>query len=340
MMKTLLFILITAVLTFSSFNCTRKTETDTNKSPLPSTYDKLSNEYPRMGESGYVYVSHITRSFVSVIDPNSCKVIGMIPGDSGTCSITFTPSYSKGYIANYFSNTVTVFDAKTNKVIKNIEAGEHPTNTAVSNDGNYLFVSHESSQGIWVISTSDNKLVKKFPIGTGELVSYKNGELFYQPQIFIPQVIILDPQKLEITKYIDVGGRPLQLVFSPDYKYAYVSNYDLNEVEKIDTDKDSVISRIPGMFHARGIAVSPDGKFLYVTDVISRKVYAVDTENEKIVKEILVYNMPTSLAVSPDGKFIFVSNQGSGYICIFDIKTNEKIKDIEVADNPITVQVF
>ncbi len=340
-MKTFLFILIVSALTFTSFNCcSSKTEKNTNKLQLPFLYDKLSYQYPRMGEPGFIYVSHITRPFVTVIDTNNYSVIGMIPGDSGTSSITFAPSYSQGYIANYFSNTVTIFDPKTNKVVKNIEAGDHPTNLAVSKDGNYLFVAHESYQGIWVIKTSNYNLEKKFPIGTGELVSYKNGELFYQPQIFVPQVIILDPQKMEITKYIDVGGRPLQLVFSPDYKYAYVSNFDLNEVEKIDTEKDSVVSRIPGAFHARGIAVTPDGKSLYVTDVINRKVYVIDTETEKTIKEILVYNMPTSIAVTQDGKYIFVATPGSGYICVIEARTNEKIKDIEVADNPITVQIF
>lgn len=339
-MKALLFILLALVFTFSSLNCTRKSETEINKTQLPSPYDKLSYQYPRIGEPGLIYISHITRPFVTVIDANNFNIIGMIPGDSGTISITFTPSFNRGFIANYFSNTVTIFDPKTNKVIKNIEAGDHPTNLAVSKDGNYLFVSHESSEGIWVIKTSDYNLEKKFPIGTGELVSYKNGELFYQPQIFIPQVIILDPQKLEFTKYIEVGGRPLQLVFSPDYKFAYISNFDLNEVEKIDTDKDSVVSRIKPTFHARGIAITPDGKTLYVTDVTGMKVYAIDTESEKIIKEIHVYAMPTAIAVTPDGNYIVVSNQGSGYLCVINTKTNEKIQDIKVADNPITVQIF
>jgi YVTN family beta-propeller protein len=293
-----------------------------------------------MGETGFVYVSHITKTFVSVIDGVTNKLAGSIPADSGCGYIEISKTNNKGYICNFTANNITVFDNKTNKTIKNIEAGEHPFSCTESADGKFLYVSHQSPDGLFIINTEDLKISKKLSEGTGFIVKYKNGELYYQAQIFTPYLFVFNPKTQEFIKKVEVGGRPMNFIFSPDFKFGYIPNYDLNEVEFFDVEKDSVIFRLPGVFHARGITITPDGKYLYVTDVTDKKVYAIDIENKKIIKEIYVYAMPTSLAITPDGKYIYVSNQGALMVCIIDTKTNEKIQDIKVADNPIMVQIF
>jgi YVTN family beta-propeller protein len=306
---------------------------------LPMTYDSLKNTGASLKRPGLVYVSHITHNIVSVIDPFSQKLIGTIKSGIGSVRIDFSSEDNRGYIANFSSNDVTVFDRKTGKSIATIAAGEHPSDIILTTDKKYLLISHESYDGIWVLDITSNKIVKKLFEGTGELLRIDKYSKIYQSQIFTPNVFVVDPRTLIIRKKISVGGRPLHIALSPDQRYAYVANCYLNELEKIDVERDSVVGRISDIDTARGIAISPDGKFAYVTNVVSSGVTIVNLENDSIVKKITVGRMPTCVAFRLDGKYAYVSCQGNSSISVIDTDTREVIQSIAVADNPINVQV-
>jgi YVTN family beta-propeller protein len=285
-----------------------------------------------------LYVSHISLDRVTIIDPGTNQIVGQIRGGKGPCNVEVSPQSSYGYIANFQSNDVTVFDKKTGATVSTVPAGEHPTSLILTLDAKLLLIGHQSNDGLWFLDTGKNQIIKKLNAGTGTFCRLESGKI-YQNQIFIPYVFVVDPRQMSLSKNIDVGGRPLNIALSPDQKSLYIANYDLNEIEQIDAQTDSVVSRIPRVNNARGIAITPDGRFAYVTNVLFSTVTVVNLQSSTIVKAIPVGKMPTSVAMGSDGKFAYVSCQGQPSVDVLDTQTQELVKSIPVDNNPIEVQL-
>jgi YVTN family beta-propeller protein len=71
-----------------------------------------------------LYVSHATH--VVVIDADSGAIVGDIPDTPGVHGIAVVEEAGKGYISNGRASTVTVFDLKTLKALKQIPVGKNP----------------------------------------------------------------------------------------------------------------------------------------------------------------------------------------------------------------------
>ncbi len=332
--KMILFLAVIAVMAFGQSSIRPQTgEARTKKA------DGLSISPADFTKSGLVYISHVTLDYVTVLDPETNRFIGRIKSGNGPCCVDLMSAGDRGYIANYRSNDVTVFDRKTGKTIATVPAGEHPSHLSLTTDSRFLLIGHESSDGLWFLDTRTNQITKKLSEGTGILCRLDHGKKIYQSQIFIPYVFVIDPETQIVTKRINVGGRPLDLAFSPDQKHLYIANYDLNELEGIDTETDSVVVRIPHVSNARGIAVTRDARFAFVTNVESSTVTVVDLSSAEIAKVIPVGAMPTSIALRTDGKLAYVSCQGSASVFVIDTQTQEIVRSIVVESNPIQVQV-
>lgn len=109
-----------------------------------------------------------------------------------------------------------------------------------------------------------------------------------------------------------VRGSPVEAAFSPDAKYAYVSNYAM-----YGTGWDpSAIDTCQGK--------DRDQSF----------VYRIDTTTFKIDQVVLVGAVPKYLAVSPDNKYVVVSNFCSLDVSIIDVSTNKEVRRIDVGLHP------
>jgi len=309
-----------------------------NQMPLPGNYKNLNKSYPGIGKPGLAYVSHITQNIVSVINTRTDSLIGIIHSDYGACDIAF--SKDKGYITNFTSNNITVFNKKTNEKITSIPAGNHPSQILIINNGKLALITHESNDGLWVMDTKDNQIINKIPSVTGNQVIDTLNSRIYVSAIFTPYVYVISPDNQSIENRITVGGRPLGIAVAPNGKFLYVANFNLNEVDKISTQTDSVVDRISGIDSCRGIAISPYGKYAYVTNVMVGTVTVIDLKTDTKIKTLYVGRMPTTISVDRNNNCAYVSNQGDSSISVIDTKKNEVIKTISVADNPIRVQIF
>jgi YVTN family beta-propeller protein len=287
---------------------------------------------------GLIYIGHIILDYVTVLDPGNNHVIGRIKSGNGPCCVELSSGNDNGYIANFKSNDVTVFEKKTGNTIATIPAGDHPSYLVLTDDSRYLLIGHESTDGLWFMDTRTNQIIKKLTQGTGYLCKDTKGKKIYQSQIFTPFVFVIDPETQAIVKQIDVGGRPLGLALTPDQKYIFIANVKYDELDKIDTQTDSLVARIPHVDNARGIAIAPDGRFAFVTNVISSTVTVVDLASAAVVKVIPVGTMPTSVVFRADGKYAYVSCQGNASIFVIDAQTQEIVQSIVVGSNPIDVQ--
>lgn len=310
---------------------------------LPSPNRIASNPSQKninIDSPGLAFICHITHSFITIIDLKTNKIVDTIHAGIGTSWFTLSKDRKTAYFANFQSNNITIIDAKDIQKSETVPVGFHPTCICLTTDGQKALISHESKDGLWFMNTATHQITKKISEGTGLLRVLKNNGKIYQPGIFRPYVHIIDSDKQTISKSIYVGGRPLNIDFTPDGKYAYVTNSDLNEVEVIDTKTDSVINKISGVDVPRGIAITPDGKYVFVTNVSSNMITVIEVKNNSVLKKILVDKMPTDIAITKDGHYAYVTNQGSSSIAIISIGKLEVVNNIEVADNPISIHLY
>ena len=104
------------------------------KQKSPSGYH-LIKQVKLGGEGGWDYLTFdakgkrlfISRStHVMVVDADTFAVVGDIPDTQGVHGVAIADEFGKGYTSNGRTNTVTVFDLKTLKVLKQVSVGQNP----------------------------------------------------------------------------------------------------------------------------------------------------------------------------------------------------------------------
>src|SRR5919202_1134792 len=104
------------------------------KQKSPSGYHLLK-QVKLGGEGGWDYLTFdakgkrlfISRStHVMVVDSDTFAVVGDIPDTQGVHGIAIADEFGKGYTSNGRANTVTVFDLKSLKVLKQVSVGQNP----------------------------------------------------------------------------------------------------------------------------------------------------------------------------------------------------------------------
>ena len=149
-------------------------------------------------------------------------------------------------------------------------------------------------------------------------------------------------------------GSPVEAAFSPDGRYAYVSNYSMyGPGLRVGADTCSPESGFPDSFVYRidtrtlevdevirvgavpkFVAVSPDGSRLLVSNWCSYDVSVVDTASGEEVGRVPVGRYPRGLVVSPDSRTAYVAVMGSTQLATIDLATLDVGTVPEVGGSP------
>jgi hypothetical protein len=108
----------------------------------------------------------------------------------------------------------------------------------------------------------------------------------------------------------------------------YFSHMGDGELMVFDTEKDKLITRLPGFPTMTGVLVVPSLKRVYGSVTKNHEVAVVDTEALKIIKRISDGKFPDGLAFSPETKKLYVSDESGGVDTVIDTTTNEKLRAI------------
>jgi YVTN family beta-propeller protein len=80
---------------------------------------------------------------------------------SGNCPnfVSVNPSTNMVYVANYYDNTISVLDGKTNRVTITIPVDPHPSAISVNLSTNIIYVSSRAHKLISVINGTTNTMI-------------------------------------------------------------------------------------------------------------------------------------------------------------------------------------
>jgi YVTN family beta-propeller protein len=225
----------------------------------------------------------------------------------------FDPDNGNIYVANTFSNSVSVISAKTNSVIAHVtqHSGETPRELAYDSANGKLFVANVYSNTVTVIDTSTNKLIDRIPVGSitnGVVFDSANGNV-YAINAGSP-VSIINGSTDKVIANVPVGSNSLDGVFDPANGYLYVFNPGSRSVSVINGATNTVLTTIDGLPSPVAGAYDSANRKIYVANYGTNLVSVIDGSTNKLVNTIAVGEGPTGALFDPDNNRIYVANQG------------------------------
>ena len=261
-------------------------------------------------------------------------VVALVPGD-----VFGGPPTPLVFVANRFSDDVSVVDTSTNSVVATVQVGDLPIGVAVGPDRARAYVTNFVGNSVSVIDISNNSVVATVAVGTGpnHPTVTPDGTRLYVPNGSSDNVSVVDTATNAVMATVSVGNDPRHVAITPDGTRAYVSNVGSAEVSVLDTDPASptfhtVIATVATATSARGIAITPDGARAYVAVRIGifpdpDEVKVLDTDPASptfhtMLAAIPVGSNPWGVAITPDGSRVYVVNNGSNTVSAINTATN------------------
>ena len=291
---------------------------------------------------------------VSVIDPATNKVVGVIHGIEVNHGAAAAPDGSRYYISNEGESTLDVVDQKTLKVTKSIPLSGHPNNIAISKDGKRVYVSIARAPGaVDVIDTVSLQNAKSIPVKGAVHNTYVTPDGKYVVSGSIPSktITVIDQQTETVawSLTLDQGIRPMAFAANPDgsTKWIFVQLSGFNGFAVVDFATREEVKRIKlpelppgkapflvGGSESHGMAVTSDGKTLVVNSRLNSAVYMYSLPDLKLLGSADVGRSPDWVTLTPDGKMAYVACAASNYVSVVDIKAMKEISRIPVGEVP------
>ncbi len=185
---------------------------------------------------------------IAIVDLKTGKVIHDIVGKPETEGVEFTKDGKLMIVTNESDNSITVHDAKTGKLLKNIPVGQYgnrPRGIKNSPDGRIYVTTLEFSDKMLVLD-SQFKVIKEVPTGKSPYgISFdRDGKRLFIASNKEKALQVFDAQTFEKIKDIHTGDRCWHFTFTPDDSKILLACGKSNEIVVIDTATLEVIKRI------------------------------------------------------------------------------------------------
>jgi YVTN family beta-propeller protein len=197
-------------------------------------------------KNGLLYVTTELDRTITVIDPETQKIIGAIPtGQPESHMLAISSDGRRGYTANVGPGTVSVLDMEAKKLIGIIPICRTTQRIALSTDDRWAFTSDQDEPRLAVIDTTKNEVTDWIPLpgpGYGAATTPDGRWLL----IAIPKerkVAVIDLQSMKMARSIAVPRAPQEMLVRPDGVEAYVSCDVSKQIAVIDL-KDWTVTKL------------------------------------------------------------------------------------------------
>ncbi len=269
---------------------------------------------------------------------------GQVPLSASAPDIPIS-SRDRVYTADQTSNTVSVFNPQTQKLLGIIRLGETtPKNLSAlykgqllvhglgfSPDHRTLVVVSVGSNSVAFIDTQTNKVKHITYVGRSP------HEAFYTPdgsEVWVTirgenYVAVLDSRTYQEKRRISVANGPGMTIFRPDGKYAFVCSSFMPETSVIDVNTYKVVATVKQASpFCPNIAATPDGKQVWLTlkDIGKTQIFSANAP----FKAIAVLNTGAitnhvNFARNKKGQFAYITVGGENVVKVFTTTDNPKL---------------
>ena len=172
---------------------------------------------------------------VDVIDTVSRKLIDHIAVPANPHWV----AYGKGgrlYVTDHMSAKVSVVNAATGSIIREIEVGETPHSEALSPSGRRLAVTSFDGNLVFLINTVTDQMIKQIPVGRNpaDIAYSRDGNFLYTVNNEDNTVTVIDTAGYRVVGTVATGKAPTSIAILPTGRQAYVTDENDGTIEVLN----------------------------------------------------------------------------------------------------------
>jgi len=298
-----------------------------------------------------VYAADQTSNTVSVIDPSSNKLLGVIrlgnplPGALSPLykgqllvhGLGYSPDSRTLAVVSIASNGVTLIDTATNKVKGTVYVGRSPHEAFFTVDGRELWVTVRGEDYISVIDPNQMKEIRRIELanGPGMTIFGSDGRYAFICSSFTAELTVVETASHQIVMRLPQAS-PFcpDLAVSPENDEVWITLKDIGKVQvfsaKPPFEQLALLETGPITNHVN-FANNSSGKFAYVTIGGTNQVKVYQRgPSPTLITTIPVGDLPHGIWPSGDGSRIFVALENGNHAVAIDTLTNKVIANIPV----------
>jgi len=237
---------------------------------------------------------------------------------------------SRVYVPNSESDTVSVIDPRTYKVIDQFPVGVNPQHVVPSYDLKTLWVNNDQGNSLTAIDPRTGKPGHTLPVTDPyNLYFTPDGRYAIVVEERMQALAFRDAHTMRLhhTVHLPCAGVN-HMDFTADGRFLVASCEFGGNLVKVDVRREKVVGtlRLHAGASPQDVRISPDGRIFYVADLDLNGVWMVDVRTFRRIGFI-----PTGLAAhglypSRDSRHLFVSNRGEGSISVISFATRKVVR--------------
>lgn len=295
----------------------------------------------------------VASALCAVVMCSSVALAGQAPGPIAAPDVPISHR-DRVYAAEQFSNTVSVTDPASGRVLGVIRLGEpQPINLSplyrgqllvhglgFSPDHRTLAVVSIGSNSVTIVDTETNEVRRTVYLGRSP------HEAFFTPdgrELWVTvrgedYVAVLDARSYEPVTRIRVPPGPGMQIFSPDGGRAFVCSSFTAQTVVIDVARHRVVATVPQASpFCPNIAATPDGRQVWFTLKDTGRTQVMNAHPPfEVVRTIDTGPITNhvNFAVTPRGQFAYVTVGGEGVVKVFRTTDFARVAEIPVGRLP------
>jgi len=279
----------------------------------------------------------ISVNCITAQDENDEKVISfesnpVINSGSFPVGIDINPITNKLYVANQFSNTISVIDVEKSKVEANIDVGESPYDVDVNPFSNRIYSSNRESNTVSVIDGFTNKELTQIPVGDSPVGIGTNlaANWVYVANMDSKTISVIDPIINKVKHSLKYASSPYDIIVNPHTNRIYVSDLGKDSVLVLDGNNNTLISTIPVGSTPSVLAINTQTNTIYVSNFGNSSISVINGTANEVDTNIKVGDNPVGIAVNPRTNKIYVNNLADNSVSVINGTTNKVIENISL----------
>lgn len=298
-----------------------------------------------------VYAADQTSNTVSVIDPSSNKLLGVIRlgdpipgalsplyrGELLVHGLGYSPDARTLAVVSVGSNSVTLIDAATNRIKGKVYVGRSPHEAFFTPDGKELWVTVRGEDYVAIIDPKEMKETRRIQLanGPGMTMFGPDGRYAFICSSLTSELAVVDAASHQIIKRLSQAS-PFcpNIAVSPENDEVWLTLKDVGKVQVFSAqppfEQKVLLDTGPITNHVNFIN-NRNGKFAYVTIGGANEVRVFRREAlPKLVATIPVGNLPHGIWPSGDGSRIYVALENGSMAVAIDTLSNRVIANIPI----------
>jgi YVTN family beta-propeller protein len=236
---------------------------------------------------------------------------------------------SRVYVPNSESNTVSVINPTTYRVIDQFAVGANPQHVVPSYDLKTLWVNNDQGNSLTAIDPRTGKPGRTIPVTDPyNLYFTPDGHYAIVVSERRARLDFRDAHTMRLHHSLSIPCSGVNhMDFTADGKELLVSCEFDGKVVKVDVASEKVVGQLtldPGGM-PQDVKLSPDGNVFYVADMANGGVWIVDANRMRKIGFIPTGAGAHGLYVSRDSRYLYVSNRMEGSVSVISFATRKVV---------------